>query len=265
MPGRFEFERAIRRSGLPPLSRFLALTIATWANLETGVIPREHQPAQSVLLEATGLSKSAFLGHRMTLVKAGWISYTSPDPDKARREHAQCAYSIHIPPRSFDDPAPKKARSPRDPAKSDKPTRKDAEARSADDPASTTARSADDLELGRQTTTGLGRQATTRVPTTTSSAAPTKPITAQTIVAEWIERAAKRPPSAVIGQASRQIANLLAEDIAPDDIRRGMAAWMAKGLHPSTIPAVVNEVMNASPPAPARNTRYVDPTERGTF
>lgn len=265
MPGRFEFERAIRRSGLPPLSRFLALTIATWANLETGVIPPEHQPAQSVLLEATGLSKSAFLGHRTTLVKAGWISYTSPDPDKARREHAQCAYFIHIPPRSFDDPAPVKARSPRDPAKSGKASLKDPKARSGGDLASDGARSPDDLELGRETTTGLGRQATTRVPTTTSSAATPEPVTAQTIVAEWIDRAPKRPPSSVVSHVGRLVAQLLADDIEPDDIRRGMAAWMAKGLHPSTLPAVVNEVMNAAPPAPARNTRYVDPTEKGIF
>lgn len=36
MPGRLEYERAIRRSNLPWQSRHLALTIATWADLETG-------------------------------------------------------------------------------------------------------------------------------------------------------------------------------------------------------------------------------------
>lgn len=69
--------------------------------------------------------------------------------------------------------------------------------------------------------------------------------TAQTIVAEWIEHAPKRPPGQVIGQASKSIAAMLAEGIDPDDVRRGLAAWMAKGLHPSTLPSVVNEVMNS--------------------
>jgi hypothetical protein len=39
----------------------------------------------------------------MTLVKEGWISYESPDVDKARREHAQNTYTLHIPARSGDD------------------------------------------------------------------------------------------------------------------------------------------------------------------
>lgn len=75
-----------------------------------------------------------------------------------------------------------------------------------------------------------------------------EPVTAQTIVAEWLDRAPKRPPSAVIGQMAKQIRVLLDEDrIHPDDIRRGIAHWMAKGLHPSTLPSVVNQVMNAAP------------------
>lgn len=39
---------------------------------------------------------------------------------------------------------------------------------------------------------------------------------------------------------------MLAEGIDPDDVRRGLAAWMTKGLHPSTLPSVVNEVMNGN-------------------
>jgi hypothetical protein len=51
---------------------------------------------------------------------------------------------------------------------------------------------------------------------------------------------------------------MLAEGIDPDDIRRGVAVWMTKGLHPSTLPSVVNEVMNA--PTAGRPT----PARRGT-
>ncbi|MFC8625652.1 hypothetical protein [Streptomyces anulatus] len=73
-------------------------------------------------------------------------------------------------------------------------------------------------------------------------------VTAQTIVGEWLERCSDRPPSRVIGQLSKEIRVLLDEDrIHPDTIRRGIATWMTKGLHPSTLPSVVNEVMNAGP------------------
>lgn len=183
MPSRFEFERAIRRSGLPPLARLIALTIATWADADSGVIPRASQPAQSVLLEATGMSKSSFLTHRKTLLKDGWLRCVSPDKIKAQKEHAQNAYSIHIPDgwaRSGDDLAfpgrvghdPIEARSGGDLAQSD-------QNRTSPDQ----ARSGDDLGLGREATQPktdevgnapekLGRQATTRVVTTSLSSLP---------------------------------------------------------------------------------------------
>ncbi|WEH40762.1 helix-turn-helix domain-containing protein [Streptomyces sp. AM 2-1-1] len=79
------------------------------------------------------------------------------------------------------------------------------------------------------------------------------PVTAQTIVGEWLERTPKRPPSSVIGQVAKQIRVLLEEDrIDPDDVRRGIAHWMTKGLHPSTLPSVVNQVMNAAGQMPKR-------------
>ncbi|MEU0332184.1 hypothetical protein [Streptomyces sp. NPDC006193] len=81
--------------------------------------------------------------------------------------------------------------------------------------------------------------------------ADTPPITAQTIVSEWLDRCASRPPSRVIGQMAKEIRVLLEEDhIHPDWIRRGIALWMRKGLHPSTLPSVVNEVMNTASPTP---------------
>ncbi|MFD3614462.1 helix-turn-helix domain-containing protein [Streptomyces sp. NPDC058676] len=76
------------------------------------------------------------------------------------------------------------------------------------------------------------------------------PVTAQTIVSEWLERCAERPPSRVIGQLSKEIRILLDEDrIHPDWIRRGIALWMKKNLHPATLASVVNEVMNTGPAA----------------
>ncbi|MCL6734421.1 hypothetical protein [Streptomyces neyagawaensis] len=76
------------------------------------------------------------------------------------------------------------------------------------------------------------------------------PVTAQTIVGEWLERCSERPPSRVVGQLSREIRVLLDEDrIHPDWIRRGIARWMKKNLHPATLASVVHEVMNDTGPA----------------
>jgi hypothetical protein len=87
--------------------------------------------------------------------------------------------------------------------------------------------------------------------TTTSGADAPRTDTAQVIVGEWIEHCRKRPPGNVIGQTAKVIKQMLEEGIAADDVRRGMAAWSTKGLHPSALPSVVNEVMNGSSSASA--------------
>lgn len=71
--------------------------------------------------------------------------------------------------------------------------------------------------------------------------------TAQDLVAEWIDHCRKRPPRTVIGQVGRQIKTMLDEGIDPTDIRAGLVEWWRKGVHPSVLPSMVNEVMNAAP------------------
>jgi len=70
------------------------------------------------------------------------------------------------------------------------------------------------------------------------------PITAQSLVAEWLDHVPHRPPASVIGQTSRSLKQLLDERIDPHHVRLGLIAWTRKGLHPSALPSVVNEVMN---------------------
>jgi hypothetical protein len=74
--------------------------------------------------------------------------------------------------------------------------------------------------------------------------------TAQTLVGEWIDHCTKRPPGAVIGQVAKQVKSLLDEGVDYQDVRRGLAAWHTKGLHPATLPSVVNEAMNGRNGAP---------------
>lgn len=70
------------------------------------------------------------------------------------------------------------------------------------------------------------------------------PDTSQGLIGEWISHCRARPPKNVIGQVAKHVAAMLAEGIDSADVRRGLAAWHQKGLHPSTLPSVVNEVMN---------------------
>lgn len=79
--------------------------------------------------------------------------------------------------------------------------------------------------------------------------------TAQDLVAEWLEHCRSRPPNPVIGQVGKQVKAMLAEGIDHADIRAGLAAWRRKGAHPSVLPSMVNELMNASPTARASPPR----------
>lgn len=76
------------------------------------------------------------------------------------------------------------------------------------------------------------------------------PSTVDEMIAEWLDHCRKRPPDSVIGQVGKQLKAMLSEGIDPADVRSGLAAWAGKGIHPSTLPSVVNEVMNARPRAP---------------
>ncbi|MEU8136065.1 hypothetical protein [Streptodolium elevatio] len=75
--------------------------------------------------------------------------------------------------------------------------------------------------------------------------------TAQTLVGEWIDNVRNRPPGNVIGQVSKQLKQLLDEGIDPHHVRAGLAQWAHRGLHPSALPALVNEVMNRTAPTGA--------------
>ncbi len=73
------------------------------------------------------------------------------------------------------------------------------------------------------------------------------PITAQTLLAEWIDHCAARPPSRVIGQLAKLLGEMLAEGIPAPVIRQGLADWHRKGQHPATLPSFVNATMNSPP------------------
>ncbi|MGW6395434.1 hypothetical protein ACWFR1_34200 [Streptomyces sp. NPDC055103] len=97
MPTRFEYERAIRASELKPPSRHLGLTIATWADVRTGIIPDRLQPSLTVLEKATGLSRGAVRTHLDLLEEGGWLHRGRPSVARARAEKATTKYKILVP------------------------------------------------------------------------------------------------------------------------------------------------------------------------
>ncbi len=111
MTRRFEFEREVRRSDLAPLSRLLALTIATWAEEKTGAIPKKYTPSLATLAQATGMSHASVLQHLKRLESSGWIVRCRPEPQLARSKKARTEYKLTVAARSAADHAISTARS----------------------------------------------------------------------------------------------------------------------------------------------------------
>lgn len=97
MPSRFEYERAVRNSELPSLSRLLALTVATWADVRTGRIPDHLQPSLTTLEDATGMARASVRKHLDTLEGGGWLGRDRPSAAAARVNKERTRYSLKIP------------------------------------------------------------------------------------------------------------------------------------------------------------------------
>ncbi|MFF4059216.1 hypothetical protein ACFYZ8_21065 [Streptomyces sp. NPDC001668] len=89
-------------------------------------------------------------------------------------------------------------------------------------------------------------------------------VSAQHLIAEYTAACAHRPPKDVLGHLGRVVHKLLGEGIAPAHIRVGLERHRAKGLHPSTLPSLVHEAMNATPAmptAPVVHRAWTNPTD----
>ncbi|MFJ5938591.1 hypothetical protein [Streptomyces sp. NPDC093071] len=79
----------------------------------------------------------------------------------------------------------------------------------------------------------------------TGRTAPAAGVSANQLVGEYVAACEERPPSDVIGHLGRVAKKLLAEGIAPEHIRAGLANFAANPKHPSVLASMVNEAMNA--------------------
>ncbi|MEV6730659.1 hypothetical protein [Streptomyces sp. NPDC051364] len=84
---------------------------------------------------------------------------------------------------------------------------------------------------------------------TPASGSVSEKVSAKDLVAEYTKSCKRRPPSDTLGLLGRKIKILLDEDFTPRDIRAALELLRDKGLHPSVLPSLVNQVVNASPQA----------------
>ncbi|MFB8440414.1 hypothetical protein ACFC7A_15350 [Streptomyces niveus] len=72
-------------------------------------------------------------------------------------------------------------------------------------------------------------------------------VSAKELVAEYVAGCKRRPPEDFLAHLGRKVKVLLEERFEPETVRAALERLRAKGLHPSVLPSLVNEVLNASP------------------
>ncbi|MFE1198650.1 hypothetical protein ACFW6E_38885 [Streptomyces olivaceoviridis] len=86
-------------------------------------------------------------------------------------------------------------------------------------------------------------------------------VSAKHLIAEYAAACTHRPPKDVLGHLAREVRKLLDEGIDPAHIRAGLERHRAKGLHPSTLPSLVHEVMNAAPAGTVVHRAWTNPAD----
>ena len=270
---RYRWERHLLTLPIPPTTKHVALTLATYGDTNG----RQIHPGEKRVATDTGLSTRAIRNHLATLREAGLIIRRSGGRSNRQRADADL-YQLSIPDTTTGTPVPVVGGRLPEP----------------DDTTTGTP-----VPVDNPPTTGTPvpvvtpeehpdyRNLTTRLPepddTTTGTQLPptnprpdqgpellaappdqtlctTQPPTAvpavvtsddepttQTLIAEWIDHCTTRPPGRVIGHVSREIKQLLEEGTPYPQLRQALATWNNRGLHPSTLPSVVHELTNSRP------------------
>ncbi|MGH3631245.1 MAG: hypothetical protein ACRDRL_27855 [Sciscionella sp.] len=69
-------------------------------------------------------------------------------------------------------------------------------------------------------------------------------MTAQTIIAAYLDRCPKTFTKSTLGQLGRHAKSLLTENVPADVISRALDAWTERGNHPSSLSSFVDQVRN---------------------
>lgn len=94
---RHAYERAVRRSHLPALTRHVLITLVSHIDEATGVISENRSPSFATLITETGMSRSTLAAHLAHAEAAGWLHRKSPSKADALRHHARTRYTLTVP------------------------------------------------------------------------------------------------------------------------------------------------------------------------
>ena len=258
MPSRFEFERAIRHSELPAPARHLALTIATWADVKSGRIPARMTPSLTTLAEATGLGRSTVQRQLNCLEEDGWVARDRPDPVAARTQQARTKYRLRIPKGAVVEEAEEettKAHSdPRPTAGLGDLGAERAQGRRTADPDLGPERDVPRPTAGHKSS--YGPKSSFSAPangapqertngTLFDVEEPPKPVTAQTVIAEWVSRIGHTPTRNTIERVGAEAKKLLDQGQSFDVIVEALVD-LSKDKYaksPSSLPQHVDKVL----------------------
>ncbi|MFM9583082.1 hypothetical protein [Streptomyces caniscabiei] len=79
----------------------------------------------------------------------------------------------------------------------------------------------------------------------TGRTAPAATVSVNDLIGEYVAACDERPPSDVIGHLGRIAKKLLGEGVAPEHVRAGLKRFAEIQGHPSRLPSLVNDAMNA--------------------
>ncbi|GAA1237508.1 hypothetical protein GCM10009665_29590 [Kitasatospora nipponensis] len=79
----------------------------------------------------------------------------------------------------------------------------------------------------------------------TGREAPDAMVSANQLVGEYVAACAERPPASVLAHLGKVVKNLLTEGIAAEHVRVGLRRFAEIQGHPSRLPSLVNDAMNA--------------------
>ncbi|MEV6209581.1 hypothetical protein [Kitasatospora sp. NPDC051914] len=97
----------------------------------------------------------------------------------------------------------------------------------------------------------------------TGRIAPAATASAGDLIAEYVAACHERPPGDVIGHLGRITKKLLGEGIAPEYVRAGLRRFTEIQGHPSRLPSLVNDAMNArSTDAVRQGARHTVPAHQ---
>jgi hypothetical protein len=87
-------------------------------------------------------------------------------------------------------------------------------------------------------------------------------VSAHQLITEYVAACNHRPPDVFLKHLGGEVRKLLDEGVVPAHLRAALERHRAKGLHPSVLPSLVHEVMNAASPAtPAAHRAWTNPTD----